>query len=134
MIFFLKQKRFLSLYRPLNPTPNNYKKVYASIGVCFGVGLFCAAAPFFGWSYYSLEGALTSCSVEWSDRSFNVVSYNIFIFFFTFVIPLCVISFSNYGIYYLVNLNTFETGLKKNYFQQFETDQKVQTKNNFSHL
>lgn len=40
-----------------------------------------------GWSYYSLEGALTSCSVEWKDKSWNVITYNITIFVFVFIIP-----------------------------------------------
>ena len=30
--------------------------------------------PFFGfWSHYSLEGLQVSCSVEWKEKSFNVV-------------------------------------------------------------
>ncbi len=78
------------------------KATYVTIGACTMFGLFCAAAPLFGWSYYSLEGALTSCSVEWADRSFNVVSYNVFIFFITFFIPLLVIICCNLGIYVLV--------------------------------
>jgi len=63
-------------------------------------------APFFGWSYYSLEGALTSCSVEWSVRSFNVISYNMFIFVVTFLIPVFVIVFSNVGVLIIVSFGS----------------------------
>ena len=48
----------------------------------------------FGWSYYSLEGALTTCSVEWEDRSFNVVSYNIAMFALVYLFPLKVMLFT----------------------------------------
>jgi len=64
-------------------------------------------APFFGWSYYSLEGALTSCSVEWSVRSFNVISYNMFIFIVTFLIPVLVIVISNVGVLIIVRLKSY---------------------------
>jgi len=35
-------------------------------------------APMFGWSYYSLEDGLVSCSVEYNEKSINLISYNLF--------------------------------------------------------
>jgi len=43
-----------------------------------------------GWSYYTPEGALVSCSIEWSKRFFNVISYNVIIFITTWGLPLSI--------------------------------------------
>ena len=67
------------------------------------IGLFWAIVPMFGWSYYSLEGAFTSCGVEWEDRSFNVVTYNIAIFAGVYFIPLVVLLFT--GILLILKVN-----------------------------
>ena len=66
------------------------------------MGLICAGAPLLGWSYYSMEGALTSCSVEWADRSINVVSYNMFIFVVSYLIPLIIIATTNISLLFIV--------------------------------
>lgn len=60
--------------------------------------------PVFGWSYYSLEGALTSCSIEWHERSFNVISYNMTIFVATFIMPFGVIAITNIKLLLIVRL------------------------------
>ena len=56
-----------------------------------------------GWSYYSMEGALTSCSVDWADRSLNVVSYNIFIFIISYFIPVTIIIYTNTKLLLIVS-------------------------------
>ena len=35
------------------------------------MGIFWAIIPLFGWSEYSLEGALISCSVEWNKKELH---------------------------------------------------------------
>ena len=79
------------VYRPFEMRTIGYKMNIIGIVLSVALGLFWSVVPMFGWSYYSLEGALTSCSVEWEDRSFNVVSYNVSIFIGTYFIPLIVI-------------------------------------------
>ena len=74
------------------------------ISLCLFLSLLWAIFPLFGWSYYTLEGALTSCSVEWADRSWNVWSYNFTIWIFGFIIPLGGIIYSNIKTLQLVNL------------------------------
>ena len=90
------------MYKPLSVKTIDFKLAYMYIFLFILIGLGCSMAPFFGWSFYSLEGALTSCSVEWSIRSLNVISYNMFIFFITFLIPVFVIVFSNVGVLLIV--------------------------------
>lgn len=96
-------ERFIIIYKPLSIKGINREKTFMVIGVCTFIGLFWSLAPFFGWSYYSLEGALTSCSVEWSERSFSVISYNISIFAFSFVFPMSLIFFTNTRIIVIVS-------------------------------
>ena len=81
----------------------NFRQCLISIIICFLFGFICAAPPLFGWSYFSMEGALTSCSVEWAERSTNVISYNIFIFIVSFFGPLVIISYTNIKLLQIVS-------------------------------
>ena len=65
-------------------------------------GLFWAILPLFGWSHYSLEGAYTSCSVEWQERSFNVISYNVTIFVLVFLVPVVLILVTSIKLAWIV--------------------------------
>ena len=64
------------------------KKTLRSIGLSCILGVIWPIMPLLGWSHYSLEGNLTSCSIEWSEKSFNVISYNITILICVFIIPV----------------------------------------------
>jgi hypothetical protein len=48
---------------------------------------------------YTLEGVLTSCSIRWQDRTLNVVSYNICMFIFAYILPLFIMIYCNIKIY-----------------------------------
>lgn len=80
------------------------KQIVIVIVLCILLGIFWAALPLFGWSYYSQEKSLTSCCVEWLDRSFTVVSYNVTIFIFIFFIPVGIIAQTQISIY--LNVST----------------------------
>jgi hypothetical protein len=66
--------------------------------------LIRAVVPFFGWSEYSLEGAMISCSVEWNKRTPSVLSYNISIAIFVYFLPLVLFFFTNTKILFLVSI------------------------------
>lgn len=83
---------------PLKMQDLESAKARGIILACILFGLLWAVLPMFGWSYYALEGALTSCSVIWNDKSFNVVSYNITIFIFVYFLPLVVIFKVNFAL------------------------------------
>ncbi|RNA28085.1 melanopsin [Brachionus plicatilis] len=101
-------ERFYIIYKPLSIKTLNYKFSIIIIIICVLVGIVWALFPVFGWSHYSLEGSLTSCSVEWNERSVNVVSYNITIFTFVYVLPLCALIFSNIKLIIIIrNLPKF---------------------------
>ncbi len=70
-------------------------KTKVAIILSFILALIWPLAPIFGWSYYSLEGGLTSCSVEWSDKDLSVVTYNMTIFVTVFLVPIIIIITAN---------------------------------------
>ena len=76
-----------------------------SILISILIGIFWAIVPLFGWSEYSLEGAMISCSVEWNKRTASIMSYNISIALFVFILPLVIIIIINWKIVYIVRLN-----------------------------
>ncbi|RNA01884.1 melanopsin, partial [Brachionus plicatilis] len=60
-------ERFYIIYKPLSIKKLDYRFSITIIAICALCGILWAALPIFGWSHYSLEGALTSCSVEWNE-------------------------------------------------------------------
>ena len=113
IFFFFKRLSYIS--NPLIAKQKKYlNTVYTAIAVCIIIGLFWATLPLFGWSFYSLEGAQISCSVEWNEKSFNVVSYNISIFGLVFLVPFAFILANSYALIFLVIIN--KVNLKKSSF------------------
>ena len=96
-------ERFYILKNPTSIKQIDSIFIHKIILILVLVSLFWSSIPLFGWSYYSLEDGLLTCSVEWKERSFNVISYNICIFIFVFFLPFCVIFFSNLNSLFIVS-------------------------------
>ncbi|CAF0893793.1 unnamed protein product [Brachionus calyciflorus] len=94
-------ERYFMIYNSLK-TKLNSNQVLFSILICVILGFIWAFLPLVGWSHYSLEGALTSCSVEWNERNFNVLSYNVTIFITVFFIPILIIVITNFKLIKLI--------------------------------
>jgi hypothetical protein len=101
----LSLERYYIICKPLNIRKLSAKTNLVSITACTLNGLLWAVLPLLGWSHYALEGANTSCSVEWRERSVNVMSYNIVIFCLVYLLPLGVILFTNARLVSLVNFH-----------------------------
>jgi hypothetical protein len=71
------------------------------------LSLFWSAMPIFGWSHYSLESGLVSCSVEYNEKSFNVISYNIGMFIFVFLLPFGITIYASIKSLWIVKLFIF---------------------------
>ena len=71
----------------MNVKKLNLKKLSIGVFVSILLGLFWATMPLIGWSHYSLEDSHVSCSIEWKERTLNVISYNICIFILVVGIP-----------------------------------------------
>lgn len=88
--------RYFILDNPSHAIEIKNKLITKSVLVCSILSFFWSTAPIFGWSYYSLEDGLVSCSVEYNEKSFNVISYNIGMFIFVFIIPFGITIASNF--------------------------------------
>ncbi|XP_057186490.1 opsin-VA-like [Triplophysa rosa] len=55
--------------------------------------LFWTAVPLLGWSSYGPKGILTSCSLNWGERSWNNYSYLIFYMLLCFILSTVIIIF-----------------------------------------
>lgn len=78
-----------------DPSRINQKVLQRGILACLLLGLFWSVMPIIGWSYYSFEAVSIGCCVELRERSVNVISYNIFMFIFVFIIPFSLIFITN---------------------------------------
>ena len=87
-------------------TSEDLRHCLITIAVCALFASIWAFFPLFGWSYYSLEGLGTSCSVAWTERSVNVLTYNVAILFGVFLIPIFLIVIINLKIFRVVRFNT----------------------------
>jgi r-opsin len=104
LMVFISCERFWVIYKPFQVHKITAKTTIPVIILCSIGGVFWSITPVFGWSNYALEGALTSCSVEWLDKSFNVVSYNVGMFIFVYFAPLVLIFGSSIGLIVIVCL------------------------------
>ena len=75
-----------------------------SVIISLVLSLFWSAVPIFGWSYYSLEDGIVSCSVEYNEKSLNVISYNIGMFIFVFILPFGITIYTNIKSIFIVKL------------------------------
>lgn len=107
LLVALSIERLYIIYEPLSVRYVNRSLYVKAVVACILLGLVWPLLPLFGWSHYSFEGYDTSCSVEWSERSMNVISYNITILFFVFVIPLLILVYTNVKLIYAVSIFTY---------------------------
>lgn len=98
-------ERYFMLSSPLQTDRLKLRTCIFLMIICIFLSTLWSVTPFFGWSYYTLEGANIMCSVKWNEKSYNVISYNITIFIFVYVVPLVVLFSSNLKLIFLVVKN-----------------------------
>ena len=99
----ISAERYLMVFRPDVVRRITLRARFAAIGACVVLGVVCASMPLLGWSHYSLESGLTSCAIEWSERSLDVVSFNVFVFGAVYAGPLGVIVATNLRLIVFIN-------------------------------
>lgn len=108
-IFFMTPiscERYYILKKHISIYGRKIKPALKTILSCVFLGFFWSAMPLIGWSYYSLEHNKISCSVEWKEKSLNLTSYKVEIFFSVFIIPFSVTIFTNLKSIFLVSYLT----------------------------
>lgn len=73
-----------------NKRAPDYRKPLLAVGGSWLYSLVWTVPPLLGWSSYGLEGAGTSCSVMWTERSSGSHSYIICLFVFCLGLPVLV--------------------------------------------
>ncbi|XP_026169720.1 teleost multiple tissue opsin a [Mastacembelus armatus] len=89
----LSYERYSTMMAPTEADSSNYYKVYLGIALSWVYSLVWTLPPLFGWSHYGPEGPGTTCSVDWTTRTANNISYIICLFVFCLVVPFLVIVF-----------------------------------------
>ncbi|CAF0751637.1 unnamed protein product [Adineta ricciae] len=95
----LSLNRYWMIVTPHREYLLTFQTAYISVVLSVLGGLFWATTPMFGWNNYTLEGVLTSCSICWQARTVNVISYNVAMFIFAYVLPLFIMAYCNICIY-----------------------------------
>ncbi|XP_024084814.1 rhodopsin, GQ-coupled-like [Cimex lectularius] len=64
--------------------------------ICFFSWIYCTSLvtpPLFGWSRYTLEGLLTSCSWDYTTKTVSNTVYYLYLLGFGFIVPVAVITY-----------------------------------------
>ncbi|XP_040028089.2 teleost multiple tissue opsin a isoform X2 [Gasterosteus aculeatus] len=89
----LSYERYSTMVAPTEADSSNYHKISLGITLSWVYSLIWTAPPLFGWSHYGPEGPGTTCSVDWTARTANSISYIICLFVFCLIVPFLVIVF-----------------------------------------
>ncbi|XP_053342126.1 teleost multiple tissue opsin a [Clarias gariepinus] len=92
----LSYERYCTMMCPAEPDVTNYRKVILGVLLSWVYSLVWTLPPFFGWSRYGPEGPGTTCSVDWTTKTTNNISYIICLFIFCLILPFLIIVYS-YG-------------------------------------
>ncbi|KAF5902882.1 vertebrate ancient opsin-like [Clarias magur] len=92
----LSYERYCTMMCPAEPDVTNYRKATLGVLLSWVYSLVWTLPPFFGWSRYGPEGPGTTCSVDWTTKTTNNISYIICLFVFCLILPFLIIVYS-YG-------------------------------------
>jgi c-opsin len=86
-----------------NRVIKRHREMIATVFSIF-FAFFFAIMPAFGWSEYTLEGIMISCSVEWDEKTASVISFNITILIFVFLLPIFLIVITSFKLISYVSI------------------------------
>ncbi|XP_016378860.1 vertebrate ancient opsin-like [Sinocyclocheilus rhinocerous] len=89
----------LTVYHNRGP---DYRKPLLAVGGSWLYSLIWTVPPLLGWSSYGLEGAGTSCSVSWTERTAQSHAYIICLFIFCLGLPVLVMVYCYGRLLYAV--------------------------------
>ncbi|XP_035526380.1 vertebrate ancient opsin-like [Morone saxatilis] len=89
----LSYERYSTMIEPAEADSSNYCKISLGIALTWVYSLIWTLPPLFGWSSYGPEGPGTTCSVDWTAKTANNISYIICLFVFCLIVPFLVIVF-----------------------------------------
>lgn len=85
-----------------NKRSADYRKPLLAVGGSWLYSVIWTVPPLLGWSSYGLEGAGTSCSVSWTEKSPRSHSYIICLFVFCLGLPVLIMVYCYSRLLYAV--------------------------------
>ncbi|MGH0133899.1 UNVERIFIED_CONTAM: hypothetical protein FKN15_067385, partial [Acipenser sinensis] len=85
-----------------NKRAPDFQRPLIAVGGSWLYSLVWTVPPLLGWSSYGPEGAGTSCSVSWTSKSHESVSYIICLFIFCLAVPVLVMGYCYGRLLYTV--------------------------------
>ncbi|KAM4727834.1 teleost multiple tissue opsin a [Anableps anableps] len=110
----LSYERYCTMITPTEADSSNYRKTSLGILLSWVYSLLWTLPPLFGWSHYGPEGPGTTCSVDWTAKTANNISYIICLFVFCLIGPFLVIVYC-YGklLYAIKQVSGINASLSK---------------------
>ncbi|WP_260400132.1 rhodopsin, partial [Phocaeicola vulgatus] len=90
--------RYNVIVKGLQGKPMTNKTALMKILFIWSVATFWTVMPLVGWNQYVLEGNMTSCGIDYLNRSWNTRSYLIIYSLFVYYTPLSLIIYSYWFI------------------------------------
>lgn len=85
-----------------NKRSADYRKPLLAVGGSWLYSVVWTVPPLLGWSSYGLEGAGTSCSVSWTEKSPRSHSYIVCLFVFCLGLPVLIMVYCYSRLLYAV--------------------------------
>lgn len=95
-------ERYWNVMKPNNSKPLTFKLCFKIIGATIAFCLLWSAFPLMGWSHYNVETTNLYCSIEFNEKSFNVISFTFACVIIFLLFPMAVILYTNIKLYKLV--------------------------------
>lgn len=102
--------RYLIVAQPFKNLNLTHKSACVLVICIWLYALILTTPPLFGWGSYVNEAANISCSVNWEDRTYDSMTYIIYLFLLGLVVPIIVIGFSYMTIIVKVKANRLQSG------------------------
>ncbi|CAF1192894.1 unnamed protein product [Adineta ricciae] len=83
------------IVRPFKAKDVTTRKCVIISVVAIFIAFIWTILPLVGWNEYTMEGARTSCCINWYDRRLSYVSYLFFLFIVVYLIPLIILITTN---------------------------------------
>jgi len=93
-LVFITYDRYNVIVHGVGGKPLTFGKAGAMVAYIWIIGIGSSMWPFLGWGKYTLEGILSSCSIDYLSKDFNSLSYGIFVACWSYCLPLSVIIYA----------------------------------------
>lgn len=95
-------ERYWSVVKSSNSKNLTFKLCFEILAITLSICLLWSSFPLMGWSRYEAETTNLYCSMEYNDKSWDVITFNYASVIVIFLIPFSIILYTNIKIYLIV--------------------------------